>query len=230
MRLSFVGLLLAASVLFTGCAIKPQEPLALRSEALPTPGSRVGVAFAKLPEPDTFFPGASCLLCYAAASAMNSGLTTQVRTLGTKELQALPADLAALLTARGQTPVLLDPIDLSKLNAVSSPEPGKARHDFTALRTAHKLDRLLVVQIDALGFTRNFSAYVPTGDPRATLSGSAYLINLNGQTLDWYLPLNLSNPAADKWDEPPKYPGLSNAYFQTLEMAMDQIKQPFSGK
>lgn len=229
MRLSIVGLLLAVSVVVSGCVTPPQTPVSLRAEALPAPGARVGVALSTLPKPDTFFPGADCLLCIAAASMTNNGLTTQVRTLGTEELQALPKDLATLLSARGQTAVVLDPIDLSKLGERKA-EPGKARHDFSPLRTAHNLDRLLVVQIDSLGFTRNFAAYVPTGDPRATVNGAAYLVDLNTLTLDWYQPLTLSVPSADKWDEPPKYPGLTNAYFQAVERAMDQVRTPFVAK
>ena len=29
------------------------------------------------------------------------------------------------------------------------------------------------------------------------------------------------------WDEPPKFPGLSNAYFQTVELGRDTFLQPF---
>ena len=30
------------------------------------------------------------------------------------------------------------------------------------------------------------------------------------------------------WDEPPKFPGLTNAYYQALETAMDTVKKPFA--
>jgi len=227
MRLRLTGLLLAATFVFTGCATAPPTAQPLRSEALATQGTRIGVALSTLPKPDTQFPGASCLLCYATASAVNSSLTTQVRTFTTQDLVAVRDDLAKLLRERGMEPVLIaQEIDLERLPE-GSKDAGRARRDFTALRSAHKIDKLLVVQVDGLGVTRNYSAYVPTGDPRATLNGAGYIVDLATQKLDWYLPLAVSVPAADnKWDEPPKYPGVTNAYFQALEMAMDQLKQP----
>jgi hypothetical protein len=221
---------MAAVVFISGCASPPQTPVSWQGSTPGAKPARVGVVMTAVPKPDTYFPGAACLLCMATASVANSALTDQVRTWSAKDLDSLRDDLAARLRERGLEPVVIkDGLDLGKLPDRGGKEPNMARKDFSALRTQHKIDKLLVVQIDALGATRNYAAYVPTGDPRAMLNGAGYIVNLDSQALEWFLPLALSVPAADgKWDEPPKYPGLTNAFFQVLEMSMDQLKQPFA--
>jgi len=106
--------------------------------------------------------------------------------------------------------------------------PNIAKKDFSALQKKYKVDRLLVIEIASLGFVRTYSAYIPTSDPKGVLQGSGYIVNLNSNTYEWYLPVNISKSADKNWDEPPKFPGLTNAYFQVLELGKDAFLQPFS--
>ena len=85
-----------------------------------------------------------------------------------------------------------------------------------------------MVQVSALGVWRGYASYVPTDVPRAVLNGQAALVDLSSHGLDWYLPLALARAAEGEWSEPPKYPGLTNAYYQVLETAMDMVKKPFT--
>ena len=94
------------------------------------------------------------------------------------------------------------------------------------LKAKHGIDRLLVVHITSLGVWRSYSAYVPTEPPRAVLNGTVSMIDLSSHALEWYLPLAVSRAADGAWDEPPKFPGLSNAYYQVLETGMDMVKKP----
>lgn len=61
----------------------------------------------------------------------------------------------------------------------------------------------------------------------AVVSGEGYLVNLNSNVLEWYLPINISKGADGNWDEAPKFPGLTNAYFQAIELGKEAIKKPF---
>jgi hypothetical protein len=72
-----------------GCATKPLTPVEFHADALAQRGGRIGVAMSTLPKPDTYFPGANCLLCVAFASGANSAMTDHVRTLGNQELASL---------------------------------------------------------------------------------------------------------------------------------------------
>jgi hypothetical protein len=222
--------LLAVAVL-AGCAGPVQQPVDLAADYFSAgkarPG-RIGVVVAELPKPDTQFPGASCLLCIGVANLAHTAMTAEVQKFSTAELNPLAADLAALLKKRGLDAVVVD----EKLKVADLPDLGasdptnKSRKNFGALKAKHKLDRLLVVDITALGVWRSYSAYVPTDLPKAVLYGTVSLVELNTHALEWYLPLQLSRGADGAWDEPPKFPGLSNAYYQVLETAMDMMKKP----
>lgn len=223
-----VAAMLAALVLLAGCAAPVQNPVALRAEALATSGGRVGIATTAIPKPNTQFPGAGCLLCIAAASAANSTMTDYVRTLAVDDLQPLKSELVQLLRARGQEPVLIEePIDVSTLPDRASAGANQSRKDFAALKAKYRIDRLLVVEYSFVGVVRPYSAYIASGEPYATVGGRAYLVNLADHVFDWHEALAVRRGADGKWDEPPKFPGLTNAYFQAIELTRDQIKRPF---
>jgi len=80
-----------------------------------------------------------------------------------------------------------------------------------------------------VGVERSYSSYIPNGSPHAYLTGKGYLVNLSNNTYEWYRPVRIVRGAeGDKWDEPPKFPGLTNAYFQVLEMSKDEFVKPFT--
>jgi hypothetical protein len=224
-----IALYSAALVLLAGCATPPQNDMLLRNETLTPASGRIGVAMTPLPSVDTAFPGAGCLLCYAAASATNSGLTSHAHTLPRDDLQPLKAEVAALLRKKGMNVQVVDEdLKLETLSAFASSGPNIAKKDFTPLQRKYQLDKLLVVQIGTLGFTRSYSAYIPTSDPKAVLQGVAYIVDLKSNAYEWYQKFDVQKSAEGKWDEPPKYPGLTNAYFQAIELGKDRVLQPLA--
>lgn len=218
----------AALVLaLTGCASAPQTAVPFEAGSMQA-SQRVGVAMTTLPKVDTQFPGASCLLCMAAASMANSSLTDHARTLPYEDLPKLKELLAEQLTKRGGVvTVIADELKVDDLPKFSSDAPNVARRDFGALQKKHSIDKLLVVEIQAIGFERTYSAYFPTSDPKAMLRGLAYMVNLKTNAYEWYLPVNLLRSADGPWDEPAKFPGLTNAYFQVVELGKDEVLKPF---
>lgn len=228
-RRPLTGLLLALVLLIAGCATPPQPPIDLSPEhAGRAKGSRVGVAVSALPKPDTQFPGAGCLLCIAIASANHSALTAHVQKLGTSELDPLKSDLVKLLNARGMQAVAIEaPLDVAAMPDRRDAPAGQARKDFSALKARHGIDRLLVVDVQSLGVWRSYSGYIPQGAPRAVVNGSALLVELGSHALEWYVPLDIGRAAEGEWDEPPRFPGLTNAYYQALELALDKVRKPF---
>jgi hypothetical protein len=229
MRVRFASLWLVLVALLAGCASPPQPPVGLAGDYFSTRTSRIGVAVSEIPKPDTVFPGADCLLCLAAASIANNAMTGAVQTWSTNDLKSLKAELVAMLAARGQTAVPLDDnLKLADLPDRQGAEPGFARKDFSALAKRAQVDRLLVVDLRALGAWRNYAAYVPTGAPRAVFKAEAYLLDTSNHKLDWYQTFDIARIAEGNWDEPPKFPGLTNAYFQVLEEGKDAIKKPFA--
>jgi hypothetical protein len=228
MKLRFAAFL--AVVIFTlgGCAGTPQSTVSLEQGTPTLKGSRVGLYMAQLPKVDSYFPGAGCLLCIATASLANAKLTAYTQTLPHDELAKLKSNLANLLRARGATVVDM-PDTFSPDSLPRSQDKGAniALIDFSSLRTAHKIDKLAVIDISRLGILRPYSAYFPTSDPKASLVGVGYLVNLINNQYEWYQPVQVSKSAEGAWDEPPKFPGLTNAYFQTLEIGKDTFLKPF---
>jgi len=224
-----LGLLVSAIAIFLGgCASAPQQSVSLSSMGKGAEAGRVGVAMTKLPPVDTFFPGASCLLCLATASMANSSLTSHAKTLPYDELSKLKVDLAKLLRQGGASvTVIEEDIDVDALPDFDKKEPGIARKDFSSLRGKYNIDRLLVINVRSLGYVRTYQAYFPTSEPKATLDGLGYMVNLKSNAYDWYKPVGVSKSSDQGWDEPPKFPGLTNAYFQVLEIAKDSFMEPF---
>lgn len=222
---------LALSTFLAGCAGPVQVPVNLAADyfsAAKTKAGKVGVVMSDLPKPDTQFPGAFCLLCLAVANGAHSALSKEVQSFSTAELQPLTAELVALLKKRGLDAVLIsEPLKVADLPDLGASDPvNKARKNYSSLKAKHGIDRLLVVHVTALGVWRSYSAYVPTDPPRAVLNGTVSMIDLSSHALEWYLPLAVSRAADRVWDEPPKFPGLTNAYYQVLETSMDMVKKP----
>ncbi len=228
----FAWAALCASLLLGGCAaVAPQPPITLAPDwDQSARNGRVGVLVSAIPSPDTEFPGASCLLCMGVASMAHSAMTQHVRTLGTDELKPLRTDLVALLKARGIDAVAIDePWKFADLPDLKAAEPlNRSPKDFSAYKARHNVTRLLVVQIGSIGVWRSYSGYVPTDTPKAVVNGSAFLVELDGHKLEWLVPLEVRRGAEGAWDEPPKFPGLTNAYFQALDAALEEIKKPFA--
>jgi hypothetical protein len=221
--------LITCAGLLAGCATPPQNPVALSANTFNSSQTKIGIAMTTLPKVDTYFPGASCLLCYAAASIANSSLTAQAQTLPYEDLPKLKEMIADILNKKGSsTTILQENIDVSKLPSFGAKGGDIAPKDFSSLKSKYGIDKILIVNLTTIGFTRSYSAYIPNSDPKASIVGSAYLVDLGTNKYDWYQPIDIMKSADEKWDEPPKYPGLTNAYFQAVEIAKDDILIPLS--
>ncbi len=222
------GLAALAALALVACATPPQAPIALQKTTVALKSTRIGIAMTTLPIVDTYLPGAGCLLCIAAASVANSSLTTYAKTLTPEDLPQLKQSLAQLIRQRGAEPVVIEEaLKTDALPDAATKGPNVPRKDYSGLAKRYGIDKLLVIDIQQLGFERTYSAYVPTGAPKGMLRGSGSLVDLKTNTFDWYQPLAISRAAEGAWDEPPRFPGLTNAYFQVIELGKDEVLRPF---
>ena len=100
-----------------------------------------------------------------------------------------------------------------------------APKDYASLREKFQADKLVVINVNEIGFSRTYSSYVPTSGPQAKISGASFMVNLSDNSYEWFAPLSVLK-GSEKWDEPPKFPGLTNAYYQAIEQAKDDITKP----
>lgn len=220
--------LLLLSTFLGACATKPQEPLALDKSQLTPNLGKVGVIMTPIPKIDTELEGAGCLLCYAAAAGANSALTKHTQTLSHDNLPKLKEDIAALLRKKGiDAMVIPDDLVLDKLQNVSKKGDRLTDKDFGPVGAKYGVGKLVVLEITALGMLRTYSAYFPTSDPKGMFKGVGYLVDVSSNEMAWYQPVDVLTSAEGAWDEPPTFPGLTNAYFKSLEQGKDLLRAPF---
>jgi hypothetical protein len=221
------ALSVAALVFLSGCATKPQLPVNFAPAALASGNERVGIAMTAMPKVQVHLPGAGCLLCILAATAMNSDLSKHADTLTLEDLPKLKESIAASLRKRGTAVVVIpDALDTQELSKADGAGDNVADKNFAPLQKKYGIDKLLVIELNAIGFERHYSSYIPTGDPKAFVRGRGYMVNLASNTYEWYLPMNIVKSADGKWDEPAKFPGLTNAYYQAIELGKDHLLKP----
>jgi hypothetical protein len=219
---------LLAAVHLTACASNPQLAVPFADNALTARSGRVGVAMTALPKVDTSFPGAFCLLCMAAASAANSSLTKHTHTLTGEDLLMLKEGIADKLRNKGvDVTVIAENLNTKQLKDFTGGGGNAAKKDFREFKAKYNVDHLVVIEITELGFMRNYSAYIPQGDPSADLVGTLSVINLSTNAYDFFAPINELKGAEGKWDEPPDYPALTNAYYSVIESGKTAVQQPF---
>ena len=216
---------IAVAVSLAACQTTPQNPITLSKDGLASQKGRVAVAI-RTAAPDLYLPGAGCLLCLGAATIANSSLNTYSKTLKTDEMVQVRAEIVEALRKKGVDAVAIDgQLDIDKLPDLKL-GVNMASKDFTPV--AKGFDHIVVINVQQLGFVRNYAAYVPTSDAKATVSGIAYMVNLKTNAYEWFDHVSITRSADGAWDEAPAFPGLTNAYFQAIEQAKDRMKAPFA--
>jgi hypothetical protein len=226
-----LGLVLCVVLVVLGaCRTTPQAQVSMTAGTL-VRGSRVGVAMTKMPKVDTQFPGAGCLLCLAAAATANMSLTAYTHTLTCEDLPKLKDTVADLVRKNGggvEVIVIAEDLDIDHLKKFEGTGTNVATKNYGPLKDKYKVDKLVVIDITELGIVRNYNAYFSTGDPKAELHGALSMVNLSNNVYELYVPLLVQKSADGPWDEAPKFPGLTNAYYQVLELSKDAILSPFA--
>lgn len=216
------------SIFLVGCAATPDEPVALEPGTWSQSVSKVVLFAEDVPEPSVQTPGAGCLLCLATARAVVSSITEHFETLSSEELKDLPTELTRLLEAHDIVVVSGETQDLKSLPKNKGKKPGQTSKDYSGLAQRYDASHVLVMEIFNLGAVRNFSSYVPTGAPVGVVRGQVSLIDSATNQYLWYLALDVTVNASGQWDEPPTYPGLTNAFYQAMAMAKEKVLKPLA--
>lgn len=228
--MKYLSIAVAIFVLFaTGCASVPQQSnVSLNLDLIPKE-QKIGLYVSPVPKITTFFPGANCLLCIGAASLANSSLTKQVETFQADELAKTQAVITQQLKAKGYDVVIISSLIPEKKLAKIKPVAGSTiAKNYSIYKTRHGVDQLLVVNFGTVGVVRQYSSYIPNGAPQATVSAQFYMIDVVRNAYNLYAPINIVKSADGEWDAPPAFPGMTNAFYQSEEEAVDLLKAPFN--
>ena len=224
--------LVAIVIVVAGCSATPQAPVALHDNFWGgVSGARIAVVVPDIPDPSMAFPGANCLLCIAVVSGVHSKLVDHVKTFPKDDIVVLKDMLVRQLNESGAQAKAIDAFDhLAELPKIRSDAPNAADRDFGVFKSEFNATHVLVVSIQQIGAIRPIASYAPTDVPKASVVGSAYLVNVADNSYEWYAPLTMTLAALGEWDEPPKIPGLTSAYFQALAMTRDRVLDPSAKK
>lgn len=186
----------------------------------------IAVAFNEFPSPNTYFDGASCLLCIGVAEAAHASLTKHVKKLDSGDIDLIPETLGNALTSKNiEYKQATKVIDLNKLPKFSNYKDGSpfAKKDFTSLKTELNTDVLIYIEIDRFGVLRPYSSYIPTGAPKAIVDGDIKMIDLNTNTYIVNMPIIIRESINGDWDIEPEYPALTNAYYLAIAKANERV-------
>lgn len=223
-----VGLL--SILILSGCTASPPQPnVSLNTNLLAREDVKVGIYYAA-PEDKatTHIWGANCLICYGVASALTGGLDTHLEsTISTEELDAIKELVHSKYSARFNNVRMVDlPAPLKEMKDFKD-QLGFPEKDFRGLRESLDVEVLVIVQIGSHGAYRSFSNYIPNGDPQGYIGGLLYSVDLNTNAYLQYLSIDEKVQPTGEWDEPPRYPSVTTAYYQAVENAKQKIEKSF---
>lgn len=216
-------------ILCAGCASTPQQPIQLAPSKL-TAGDKVGIVMTAVPDSRMTYPGASCLLCLAAAAAANSSVSAHSKTFGTDDLKSLKSIVKHRLQSQGVEVVVIDtPVNLKKLPKLkNSKDLNRSRYSFEKYKKSHGITHLAFIDINFAGLSRAYSAYIPTSAPQAAISGVTYMVDLETHTYLLYHPISQYLFANGEWKQKGSYENLSNAYYQAVENVRDGMATKYT--
>jgi uncharacterized protein YcfL len=219
-----ISILFACLLVLSGCSSLPPQSKIAADQGLWTSKQKVGIYVGSVPKITTSFPGAGCLLCLASASLANSSLTKQVETYKASQLQKTKENLIAKLKTKDIEVIEVD--SLVKESAMKKHPAPPNKHitkDYSIYKTRNNVDQILVVNFSFVGVTRSYSSYIPNGAPLASISAEVYMIDTKTNNYTIFDPINITRGAEGEWDKPPTFPGITNAFYQAEEAAVDQL-------
>lgn len=222
----FTAFIVILSVFAAGCATVPQQSTVEFNSANLKAGQKVGVYISQMPKITTQFPGANCLLCLGVASAAHSGLTKQVESFKPEALVKVPDVINNHLKSKGVEVVKINEL-IKKLPKVKPAAGSTLAKDYRPYKTQFGIDLLLVVNYQQVGVNRPYNAYVPVAVPHASIVAEFYVVDIETNTYFAYAPINLTKQPDGNWDVSPKYPAVTNAFFQLEEQAAEQLLKSF---
>lgn len=219
------------SILFlSGCAMSPPQPeVSINTDMLSRDDMKIGIYYAG-PEDKatTHIGGAGCLLCYAVASALTSGLDSHLESaISTDELDDIKDLVFSQYSSRFKSVKMVQlPTPLADFKDFND-QHGFADKDLREVKNELDIDVLVVIQLRGYGAFRSFSNYIPNGDPQGYLSGLLYSVDLNTNAYFQYLSLDEKVQPGGPWDEAPSYPNVTTAYYQAVENFKEKITRSF---
>ena len=196
----------------------------------------VGVAVVKLPEAQAHKAGSQGLLDIAINNANAGDLEEALKKQDLSSIHNVQDKVVAYLSSKGfKVKKVAGPIDLESLKELEATNDDSkaiyyARRDFKPLKSSLGVDKLVMIQVNAVGTIRSYYGFFPIGAPSGYSVLNGYVVNLADNRLEWNQSVTQTVPhgAAD-WDVPPDFVALvkamDSAYKQSQSMLLNNFVQ-----
>lgn len=218
-----------------GCATVTPD-FAVEKEFWDENSKTIGIATAKLPKPAAHKAGAQGLLDVAINDSMSSDLDSHLAQLDiASSITEMTNKMEAYLRGKGYNVKLInEPIDLESLPELKQEQNNNSNHhhanlDFQNLRDKYGIDKLVLIKVVRIGTIRSYYSFIPTSDPSGTAILNGQVIDLANNELEWSQTVSQNTPNLEsEWDEPPNFPGLTNAMFTAYQQSQNMLLNHFS--
>lgn len=220
------------ALMVSACAATPQ--FAARPEFWSEKDRVIGVAIAKPPAAAAHKQGQQGLLDMAINAGMASDLDTHLSKYDTAQINELADRMVVYLKGKGYNAKrIAEPVDIETLPKFEAKDSGGGKHyavkDFSAMKTAHGVDKVVLLSINSIGTIRNYYGFVPLGAPQGISNLSGQVINLHSNSLEWNQAASQVVPNTEsEWDMPPEYPGLTKAVNSAFEQSRNMLYNQFA--
>ena len=180
--------LVAAASLLAACGERPPRVAPATSLFDDTQGV-TGIAVAPPPHAMAYLKGPQGLIDMAINDAATEPLNSHLDQLGLDQFRELRGALAGKLQARGlQVKVLDQDLDPQAYPAREMDKRDKRRfadRDYSALKAAAGIDRLLLIRLSEVGTLRNYYGFIPIGRLTGYARATGQIIDLRDGSLLW---------------------------------------------
>lgn len=211
-----------------GCASTPLPPISLNSSYWEQHDQRLGIYVASAEKPQLYMEGDVRLLDYAIIKAVMSTVSSHFEGLDISDYEKLRDELNGRFSQEGRSVQLIaENLEIDALPAFTDPDDADtiyfAKSDYSEFKDKLGVDQLLIIIPRRVGLARPYHGFLPLGDPRAIFEVHGELVDLHTNRLLWNADIKQANFSSGAWDEPPTYPGLTNAFYAALEAARQQV-------
>jgi hypothetical protein len=214
-------------LLLSGCAVR--GPIALDQNFWNERHVPVAVAIAKIPTPAAYKVGQQGLLDVMINNSLAGSMEASLTKADTSRALKIPENFAAQLQARGFNATMLkDAVDIEKLEKFKEDANPNAYtlQDFRKI-DAQGAERMLLVQVNAVGTTRAYYGFIPLGAPQAIFTVKGMLIDLKTNKLLWDSTTSSVQPIQEPWDQSPDFPNVISAINANLEKGARDFEASF---
>lgn len=228
-KIKVVLALLLTGFLF-GCATVPQPPVALDKSYWNSNKPNLGVYVQNADVPQFYMEGDVRLLDFVVIKAVMAPASNHFEKLDLADFDVLRTDIKTRFEKESiEVKLLSEDLKMDDLPDYSDPDDKDqvyfARKDYSKIRDKHAIDHLLIIEPKRVGLARPYHAFMPLGDPRAIFEVRGQLVDLHSNKLIWYADISRSGYSSGEWDEPPVFPGLTNAFYVALEGVKEDVME-----